>query len=53
MATPSLVDCPVTEPTEEERQFLIQSRPDFLPEIAEHNDLFHGGWRRRFGRWTP
>jgi len=51
--TTSLVGLPLGEPTEEEKVAILQSRPDFVGEIEEHNDVFHSSWRgrRRLGRW--
>ena len=39
-------DLPEKEPTDEEREMLMNSRPAFLFEIEEHNRIFHTSWRR-------
>ncbi len=44
-----MIDLPAGEPTPEEKDFIISNRPDFLPEIEAHNDLFHKSWWNRSG----
>jgi hypothetical protein len=44
---PPMIGLPSEPPTDADIQFLRENRPDFIPEIARHNELFHTSWDRR------
>lgn len=49
LITSENIDLPIIENdrlTKEQEEFLINNRPDFLPEIEHHERLFHRGWWR-------
>jgi len=49
LITSENIDLPIIENdrlTQEQEEFLINNRPDFLPEIEHHERLFHRGWWR-------
>jgi hypothetical protein len=42
-----MIELPQTPLSEANIQFLRKNRPEFLPEIEQHNQLFHTTWTRR------
>jgi hypothetical protein len=48
--TAAMVDLPEGEPSKEQVEWVVTNRPDFIPEIERHIDLFHRSWDRR-GLW--
>lgn len=46
--TASMIDLPEGEPSKEQIDWVVANRPDFIPEIERHVDLFHRSWR---GLW--
>lgn len=42
----SHIDLPSEPVSEADRDFVLNNRPDFLPEIEHHNEIFHTSWRR-------
>ncbi len=42
----SHIDLPCEPVSDADRDYVLNNRPDFLPEIEHHNEIFHTSWRR-------
>lgn len=40
------IDLPREPVSEADRVYVLSNRPDFMPEIEHHNEIFHTSWRR-------
>ena len=45
--TLDMIELPEPNPPADKIQWLRDNRPDFMPEIEHHNEVFHTSWTRR------